>query len=64
MAWLDRVWASVQHNTTRMARRKVASVHKYCGERHFLQEAKGCGYHVAKVGAQYLVFRDAIEVKC
>lgn len=61
-AWLENVWKVVE-GRARMARRSVADVDKYCCEDVLVKEAAARGYHVARIGPQYFVFRDSITVK-
>lgn len=61
-AWLDQVFFVV-NGKARMARRKARDVQKQSSEAELLTEAKTRGFHVARIGPQYRVFRDPIDVK-
>ncbi len=63
MAWVDKVW-QVVNGPARVARRKAATVDRIVGEKPFCEAARKQGFHVAKVGDQYFVFKDKIDVKC
>lgn len=62
-AWLEQIWPVVM-GPSQLARRKVKSVLKQSSEQELIKEAQAKGFHVAKVGPQYVVFRHAIDVKC
>lgn len=61
-AWLDQIWPVVA-GPARMARRKVKAVEKQSSEVELLREANSRGYHMARIGPQYFIFRDPIDVK-
>jgi hypothetical protein len=63
MKWENVVWKAV-NGKARMSRRKVANVQKIVGAPQFISMASKKGFHVAKIGVQYFVFRDKIDVKC
>jgi hypothetical protein len=47
-----------------VARRAMGDVQKIVGEDTLIAEARSQGFHVAKVGTQYVVFSDPIDVLC
>lgn len=61
-AWLNQIWPIVDKH--RFAKRKAETVWKCSTETDLIREARRRGFHVALVGANYLIFRDAIQVKC
>lgn len=61
-AWLDKIWPVVMGNT-RMSRRQATSVQRQSSEEELLREARQRNFHVALIGPQYFIFRDAIDVK-
>ena len=63
MSWESKVW-DVVRGRTRMARRNVGDVRIIVGEKEFLRQASARGFHVVRVGEQFVVFLDKIEVKC
>jgi len=62
-AWLKKLWEAA-NGSAGMARRQVSDVMEQSSERELIKEAKDQGFHVAKIGDQYFVFQDAINVKC
>lgn len=61
--WLDDVWDAA-NGSAGVSRRNVDDVAKYASEQELLDEAKKRGLHVAKIGVQYFIFKDAIAVLC
>ncbi len=67
-AWTDQIWGAVERNG--VARRDCRDVAKYGGSwwndgfTELVEAAKRRKYHVVKMGTQFVVFKDPIEVMC
>ena len=57
-AWLNQIWKAGQVNKGGLVRRSVHSVAQYGGAELLEKQVRERGFHMARIGEQYLIMCD------